>query len=80
MERHREIGQIVGMIHMTAYDTRVLLNIVTAGTGVVTGVDSCLMRCQSINCFDVALMVSLVRNQGNYWTEQKNKMEFNGNT
>lgn len=38
MERHREIGQIVGMMHMTAYDTRVLLNIVTAGTGVVTGV------------------------------------------
>lgn len=30
---------------MTAYDTRVLLNIVTAGTGVVTGVDSCVMLC-----------------------------------
>lgn len=45
MERHREIGQIVGMMHMTAYDTRVLLNIVTAGTGVVTGVDSCVMLC-----------------------------------
>lgn len=25
-------------------------------------------------------MVSLVRNQGNYWTEQKNKVEFDGNT
>lgn len=40
-----EIGEIVGMMHMTAYDTRVLLNIVTAGTGVVTGVDSCVMLC-----------------------------------